>query len=536
MPYLRDALAPTPQSEPLDERQVANSAGGYSYALDPLGRLRRFLILGSEGGSYYAGERKLTKENLANVRKVLAAQPADALALIRDVSVRGLAPRNDEAIIALALACEHTDADVRAKAYTLVPDVCRTGTHLFQFADFTRKLGHSGHGLRRALARWYTEKKPDQLAYQLVKYRQRGGWTHRDVLRIAHPKAPTAEHSALFQWVTHGETPPGEPFDAPVLDVLRKDPFGIINAFNFVQQDDVSVDELALIVRAAGLPREALPTGMLTKPEVWEALLENMPMTAMIRNLANMTRAGLLAPNADGTRKVLAELGNADRIRKARVHPIAVLFALTTYAAGHGFRGQNTWNPVAQIVDALDAAFYTAFENVEPTGKRYLLALDVSGSMGAPILNSMLSARAASSAMALVTAKTEQNYEAVAFQTQIEAIPLSRRQRLDDVMRIPWRGGGTDCSQPMLYAMAHKRQVDVFVVYTDSETWAGAMHPVEALRRYRNASGIDAKLIVVGMVSNGFTIADPQDAGMLDVVGFDASAPQVIADFSRGLI
>lgn len=38
------------------------------------------------------------------------------------------------------------------------------------------------------------------------------------------------------------------------------------------------------------------------------------------------------------------------------------------------------------------------------------------------------------------------------------------------------------------------------------------------------------KLVVVGMVSNGFSIADPDDAGMLDVVGFDAAAPQVIAD------
>jgi len=40
-------------------------------------------------------------------------------------------------------------------------------------------------------------------------------------------------------------------------------------------------------------------------------------------------------------------------------------------------------------------------------------------------------------------------------------------------------------------------------------------------------------LIVVGMVSNGFTIADPDDAGMLDVAGFDTAVPQVMADFAR---
>ena len=47
--------------------------------------------------------------------------------------------------------------------------------------------------------------------------------------------------------------------------------------------------------------------------------------------------------------------------------------------------------------------------------------------------------------------------------------------------------------------------------------------------------GIPAKLVVVGMVSNGFSIADPSDGGMMDVVGFDASAPALIADFAKTL-
>jgi 60 kDa SS-A/Ro ribonucleoprotein len=93
--------------------------------------------------------------------------------------------------------------------------------------------------------------------------------------------------------------------------------------------------------------------------------------------------------------------------------------------------------------------------------------------------------------------------------------------------------GGTDCALPMLWALKHRVEADVFVVYTDSETWFGKVHPVQALREYRERTGIPAKLVVVGMASNGFTIADPDDAGMLDVVGFDAAAPSLIADFVR---
>jgi 60 kDa SS-A/Ro ribonucleoprotein len=39
---------------------------------------------------------------------------------------------------------------------------------------------------------------------------------------------------------------------------------------------------------------------------------------------------------------------------------------------------------------------------------------------------------------------------------------------------------------------------------------------------------------VVGMTGNAFTIADPNDAGMLDVVGFSTDTPSAIADFIAG--
>jgi 60 kDa SS-A/Ro ribonucleoprotein len=252
---------------------------------------------------------------------------------------------------------------------------------------------------------------------------------------------------------------------------------------------------------------------------------------------------------SDATKTVAARLRDEDLLRKARVHPIAILSALLTYKAGRGMRGKHTWSPVAKVVDALDAAFYLTFQNVEPSRKRTLLALDVSGSMTGGCVGGVvgLSPRIASAAMALITAATEPDHQFVAFtggvwgdkkQDALRALSeldISPRQRLDDVVRkvsnLPF--GGTDCSLPMLWAEAKKVEIDTFVIYTDSETWAGAMHPSQALRQYRHKMGIPAKLVVVGMVSNGFTIADPNDAGMLDVVGFDTASPSLISDFAR---
>ena len=185
-----------------------------------------------------------------------------------------------------------------------------------------------------------------------------------------------------------------------------------------------------------------------------------------------------------------------------------------------------------------------------------LLALDVSGSMQSGLVAGVpgLSPRDASAALALVTAATEPDWEIVGFfagkrgwkagQSRrwhgavdgITPLTISPRQRLTDAVRVvsnlPF--GATDCALPMLYARAQKLEVDTFVIYTDSETWWGDVHPAQALQEYRAWSGIDARLVVVGMVANEFSIADPDDPGQLDVVGFDTATPQLIAEFARG--
>jgi 60 kDa SS-A/Ro ribonucleoprotein len=553
MAYLKRIRPRRPaQSEAIrGSGQVPNSAGGFAWAVDDWAKLRRFLVLGSEGGSYYADERTLTRKNAKAVERCLADDGPRAVSEIARVSHEGRAPKNDPALFALAMAAGHRDEATRKAALEALPEVARTGTHLFQFATFVEGFRGWGRALRREVGRWYAAQPPDKLAYQAVKYRQREGMTHRDLLRLAHPANRvsagnptldlTAEHRRLFEWIVRG----GTAEDLPRLVE------GFVRA-----QSATSPKESAALVREFGLPREALVSDHLTSPEVWEALLEDMPMTAMIRSLATMTRVGVLASGSDGTETVVDRLADGERIRRARVHPIAVLAALQTYAAGRGARGRHTWSPVRAVVDALDAAFYKAFANVEPTGRRLLLALDVSGSMVSGSVAGVpgLTPRDASAALALVTAATEKQYEIVGFfagrrgwksgtksqwgfgEQGLTPLAISPRQRLDDavdtVSDLPF--GGTDCALPMLYAQVQEREIDTFVIYTDSETWAGDIHPAQALDDYRRASGIDARLVVVGMVSNGFSIADPRDPGMLDVVGFDTATPQLISDFARG--
>ena len=534
----------TPQTEPIPgSTQVANSAGGYAWAVDKWVRLDRFLVLGSEGGTFYVRERALTRENATAVAECIAEDGARVVRRVAEVSAAGRAPKNDPALFVLAMCAGLGDDATRAAAFAALPAVARTATHLFHWLQFVRAFRGWGRGVRTAVAKWYTAKSPETLAYQMLKYPSRDGWAHRDALRLAHPKAPTPTHDLLFRYATKGWAEARQVAGADVEAVAR------VEAVQALRE--MAPAEAARVVTIYGLTREMVPTELLTHAVVWEALLDRMPLTAMIRNLGVMSKVGLLAPASDAARAVVARLSDRDAIRKARVHPVAVLAALKTYAQGRGMKGSGSWTPVSQVVDALDGAFYLSFANAPSTGKRVMLALDVSGSMGAPVLGmDYLSCREASAAMALVTAAAEPNHRFVAFtkgsypsmwsrthgsqyDTGLSPLAISPRQRLDDVVKsisdLPF--GGTDCALPMVEALKRRWAVDAFVVFTDNETWAGTIHPSQALREYRERTGIAAKLVVVGMASNGFSIADPDDAGMMDVVGFDAMAPNVIGQF-----
>ena len=540
----------TPQAEPIPgTTQVPNSAGGFAWAVDRWTRLDRFLILGSEGGTFYVGERELTRESATSAIECVAEDGARVVRRAVEISQSGRAPKNDAALFVLALAAGLGDDATRAAAFAALPAVARTGTHLFHWLQYVKAFRGWGRGVRNAVGRWYTTKSPLDLVYQLLKYQARDGWSHRDALRLAHPKPPSVAHDLLFRFVTKGWDGVLE-LDGAAVGALRAgDVVARIEAVQAIRS--MTPREAASVIRIYKLSREMLPTELLAHAEVWDALLDSMPLGALVRNLGVMSKVGLLAPGSAAVSTVVARLGDRGALRRSRVHPVALLAALRTYAQGRGMRGQNSWSPVSQVVDALDGAFYLAFENAPSTGKRIMLALDVSGSMVAPVHGlPFISCREASAAMAVVTAAREPNDRFVAFtrgsypsawraqygslyDTGLTPLAISPRQRLDDVVRATseLQFGGTDCALPMVEALKNRWAVDAFVIYTDSETWAGSIHPVQALRDYRERMGIAAKLVVVAMASNGFSIANPDDAGMLDVVGFDTATPQLLGNF-----
>jgi 60 kDa SS-A/Ro ribonucleoprotein len=531
--YAQISTKVTPQSQPSSKATIPNKAGGYTFQVSDETRLNRFLTLGSEGGTYYSSAKELTAENADMVfnfaRSGFGNKGKYLVDQIVEISTAGRAPKQNAAIFALAIAASEGDEETRRYALSFLSQVCRTGTTLFMFLKYSQNFRGWGRAFKSAVAKWYEDKPTDKLAYQMLKYRSREGWTQGDVLRQAHPVVDETK-GELFNYILGKEATLEDESLTLVWDF-----FELTNGANPVE----------VINRGHGISWEMLPDEAVTKPEVWEALLhQGIPVGALFRQLPRLTRLGLTT--GETGKLITRQMTNPELLGKGRIHPVNVLIASKTYARGSGM-GSSTWTPTGKVLDAFDDAFYIAYGAVEPAGKRTLLALDCSGSMANSAGGTPISCFEAEVSLSLVVQNTEPDWEIVGFSssgwggrargnTGIQRLPITPRQRLDDAVRnaSQFNWGGTDCALPMLWAKQEKLLFDTIIVLTDNDTWAGNIHPHQALKQYRDASGLNTRFIVCAFTGTRNTIADPDDPRELDVSGFDSAVPNLISSFSRG--
>jgi len=509
-----------PPSQPLNERMVPNAAGGYAYQVSEWDQLDRFLILGSTGGNYYFGEFELSKQNVDAVIRCIQEDGVRVVNRIVEISVSGRAVKNDPAIFALALVAKTGNDVTRSAAASAIPLVCRTGTHLLRFVAEADGLQKGwGRSMKRGVASWFSAKTSEQLAYQAVKYASRDKWALKDLLRLSHPKVGDND---VYQWILRG-TPSGVP---------------LLRARDLLHTEGISPETAALIVSELDVPREAIPTALLNLPEIWTAMLPKMPLTAMVRNLGKMSSLGLLDSGSTGEGLVLAALRDRERLRRARVHPLSLLVAMAVYRQGRGVKGSLTWNVSDSVVAALSNAVTLAMEFAPPTGRRRLLAIDVSGSMHTNVAGTPLLTHQAAACMAVAASRVETGYEVIAFSSKDylqggkgwESLQV-RDRRLDDVTAtLRSLTGGTDLAIP-IRAAATMKPFDAIEIYTDSETWAGQRHLETEFLDYQRKVNPNVKLAIVSLTANRVTVGDPGMPNVLQTVGFDASLPAVLAAF-----
>ena len=198
--------------------EVEDNVVGHSSSMSDTSKLTRLLCLGSEGPIYYVDGEELNAENAECITRLIeAGRGPDVVRLVVDFSVNGRTAKQNGLVLAMAMCARQTvDATTKSMSYENLHLVCRTPTQLFTFIANCEALS-SGHGWsrahRRAIANWYlrfgqTPEDAQRLAVLVTKYKSRNGWSHRDVIRLAHPKPNQEENdngvAAILKYVQKG--------------------------------------------------------------------------------------------------------------------------------------------------------------------------------------------------------------------------------------------------------------------------------------------------------------------------------------------
>lgn len=474
--------------------------------------------------------------------RFIEADPKRVVDIIVDVSVSGAPLKQSPCIFALARAVSKMTGDPKrdtnnadpvtiGRAYALekAPLVLRTLQHVFEFLEYCRRQRGGGPGLHRALTRAIGDDY-NKAEYQFLKYRQRNGWTVRDLLRWARPKATSDEMNGLFAWAVN---PQSEKARAAVAASPR------LAAFEKLQAGGLSPDEIAALVKEHRLTHEQVPNDVLNQPETLKALLPEMPLTALIRNLRRLTIGGVLndkTENREQVATVKAKLENKEAIQKARVHPLRILMADVQYRSGTDRQGRG-YTPSSQALGALENALELSYKALEPMGRNVVVAVDQSGSMGGFYYGGTealggLKPFEAGLALATVYKRTEPACTLLTYDTKTVHHALSNNVTFNELKsKLGCPGGATDCSSPLKWLLNKQDEIDpeVVILITDNETWAGRTHVVEALTQLRKKSKHPIAFIVAAVTATASTVADPNDPDSLEIVGFDPTVPEAIA-------
>ncbi|XP_071120410.1 RNA-binding protein RO60-like isoform X2 [Mytilus edulis] len=480
---------------------------------------------------------------------------SEVVRCIKDISVQGRACKQNPTLYALAVCARSNDLSTKHAAYGVLNDVCRIPTHLFQFIKYCEEMSQHetgwGRSHRKAISQWYKQfgqvdphgrKNPLKLAYLVTKFRRRFKWSHKDVIRLAHVRSRNKAVRITLQHALGREMEVDESTESIEVQSFLA---AVKEAKRCSSVNDE--EKLCELISIHQLSWEHVPNRFLKHSiKVWDVLSRLMPMTAMIRNLGKMTSLGMHKDRPENefwVNHVVEKLNDDKQLERARIHPLTLLIAMKHYQQGANRNQKILWTPNSRIIEALNDAFTRSIRIKQPQGRKYLMAISVGEDMRKhKICGSTITAGEAAAAMVYSTIQTE-DVEVILFTNRIDDASTATIKKEDNLQTIKEKifqipiETGYDCIKhdlavPFIWAASRKKKFDAIMVFTDSMTSCGFIHPAEALKQYSQYMTIpDYRFVVVAMTSNKYSVAAPDSVHNLDVVGFDTMTPGIIMEF-----
>lgn len=377
-------------------------------------------------------------------------------------------------------------------------EIIRTPNDLSDFFSIVRSVrgGEGGRRIKRVAGNWILKNLTEYWAIKYGSDRGNGGYSLADMIRTTHPKC---EHNAIIAYLLGKNPKTG----LPQIDCFE--------ALKYAKSD---TDKVALITTGR-LPHEVATTFAGGSKAVWKAIVPQMPIFALLKNLATIERQGVMNDVRD---VVVATFQNKDKVRNSKILPFRFIDAMEHVRDG-------------KVKDALRDALEISFESIPDFEGNTGVLLDVSPSMfHTPNLMKTASVLATS-----IMKKTGGNGELVLFGNTAQVHHISMRDSLltqaETLARIQIPGTNQGIAiQTLLNA---RKSVDNLIIITDGEQNSGRPF-MDVLADYKRIVNKNVRTFIVDVSPYGHAITATQERNTYYIYGWNDQVLNYINLASKG--
>ncbi|KAI7264505.1 hypothetical protein KC345_g8788 [Hortaea werneckii] len=470
---------------------MSNREGYPSYTRSAEEQYIQTLVTNTLGNTFYAAGHQLLAEAEEMHREMAQKSPvfmAKAIVYARNEGYMRLQP-----LFGLAILSAYRP-DLFSKIFL---DVVRIPSDLTDFLTVMKGLGRGEGG--RAVKRQVNLFLGRISEYWAIKYNGRGrGYSLGDAIATAHPKPADLKQQALFRYLRSQEAN---------LSLIPQ-----VEALEQLKRAGSEAEQLSWI-ETGKLPHEVVTGAVKPTKAVWEVLLLQMPVFALLRHLNTLDRAGVFE-SRHNLALAVERLTDQRVLKKSKILPFRFVKAF-----------QQLKHPVLR--DALRNAVEYTFDNLPDLEDQTAIFLDISGSMDGEYLQ-------IGSVFALALyKKTQGNSLFWLFDTVVEDAKPSRVDSiLSQAERIHARGG-TDTGAPVRKLISERRKVDQIVMITDEQQNSGSPF-YEALQRYRAKVNPHVKAYIIDISPYRNAMVPQQDHNIYYIYGWSDTVLSYIAQTAKG--
>lgn len=448
------------------------------------------LLTNTFGQTYYASQKDLISDSERIHGEMIAEDPSFAARALVYARNKGFM-RTQPVYGLTALASAERGGAALEEVFGRV---ILTPNDLGDFTTIlkSKRQGEGGRRVKRLAGNWLLENLTE---YWAIKYgaQRAEGYSIADMFRVYHPKAGTR---------------------LPIVDyVLGKDAdlstLPQIAAFERLKRADRDEDKVKAVTEGR-LPHEVATPFAGSSTGMWMAIVPNMPVMALLKNLATLERHEVLERSKE---LVLGKLTDKAGIEKSKILPFR-------------FAEAQAHVRTAWLREALASALDLAFANVPDIQGRTAVFLDRSGSMSGTI-------RTAAIFGVCLMKKARNNGRFMLFDDRLEEVDVDLKQPvLAQSSRINARGG-TNTALPMEQLTRDRDEVDNIVLITDEQQNAGTpFHKV--LEEYRRKINPEAKCFIIDLSPYRNPLVPPADGRTFYVYGWSDQALSFVSMASQG--